>query len=412
MNARANEVPDTIDLKGLTFGEANEALADVNKAKGYVNKKPDGASGKWAFCFAFLPGEYNEGELLELIGAEYGPGDYPVQFKTPNDAGREQIRWYQQYQVQARRLGAQQPTPAPPAAPAPSGMSDAIAIAMENQARALETLAASIARPPPEQKTTADFLKEIAGFKDLFSSDRQSALEQFRDAMELRKLIKDDDGDGESDPLSMAIKHFAPAIAKGVDQLQEAAPAPITADAVSALNAAPAPAAAPYTAPTEPTAEADEDARVVYAYQFFAEKYLPAALQLAEAGQDPRTVADYLVRLIGTEERTIDLVGLVVMQDDMVERFSTINGAVLQYTAWFDLVADWLAHALWPETNPPPGPTSATIDATIDKPDDTGGDNDAEPGGESPPDLTASGESKPDAEPNPGEPGKGHDNDA
>jgi len=426
MSANAVEVTDTIDLKGLTFGEANEALRGVKQAKGYVSKKADGAAGKWAFCFAFLPDEYTEGELLELIGAEYGPGDYPVQFKTPNEGGREQIRWNQHYQVQARRLGAQSPAPTPAPAPATAGMSDALALAMENQARALETLAVSIARPPPEQKTTIDFVKDLAEIKALFSDNQKGALEQFKDAMELRALIKADDGDGDTDPLSMAIKHFGPAIAKGVEQMQvnEAAQVrrPAPEEAIRAVGDEILDARAKvssYTAPTEPTAEAGEDARVVYAFQFFAENYLPAAFQLAEAGQQPRHVAEYLVRLIGNDEKTIDMVGLVVMQDDMVERFAQMNGAILAFAPWFDDVADWLAHALWPETNPAPEAGSATIDATIDKPDGGDGNNGGEPGAEPAGDhdeldeqQIASGEPKPDAEPSPGKPGKGHNNDA
>lgn len=96
----------------------------------------------------------------------------------------------------------------------------------------------------------------------------------------------------------------------------------------------------------------------------------------------------------------------------MVVRFSRFNSRVLQFTAWLDNVADWIAHALWPATNPPPAPLTATIDATIDETDAAGVIKDAESTGDKPADLEASAESIPDAESSPDPPGKGHNNDA
>ncbi len=106
MSTNDNASGDGIDLKGMEFSEAAARLVNVKNAKGYVNKKAD-TSSRWSFCFSFMPAEYNESELLEVIGAEYGPGEYPVQFKIRTDKGNEQIRWQQNMHVQARRLGAQ-----------------------------------------------------------------------------------------------------------------------------------------------------------------------------------------------------------------------------------------------------------------------------------------------------------------
>ncbi|KKK50775.1 hypothetical protein LCGC14_3121660, partial [marine sediment metagenome] len=299
----------------------------------------------------------------------------------------------------------------PTAAPAIASTGvEALTIAIESQGRALEAVLEKLAKPDaPEPKTTIDFVKELGAIKDLFSDNRQSALEQFKDAMELRKLIKDDDDNGGGDPLSLAIKSLTPAITRGISALEEK-----EADQVRRPGAPAAEAPSP-DAPepvAEPTLEQDPEVRINYAYQLFAERFLPGVLQLAETGQEPKQVAEYLVRLIGNDEQTIETVGLVIMQDDMVLRLAKANARVLQFTAWLDAVADWVAHALWPATNPAPQPLSATNDATLDESDQAGGINDAESTGAEPAEPTASGEPLPDAEPSPDAPRTGDDNDA
>ena len=397
------------ELKGKPFDEVCELIKDDDRVTGSVYKKPDGGAGRWSFCFGFGPTEYTEQELLATIVAEYGPGEYPVQFKSPNKTNRPEIRWHKHMHVQARRLGAlQTATPPAPAAVAATGF-EAFAVSIETQMRALAAALEKVAKQEPsEQKTTIDFVKELGAIKDLFSDNRQSALEQFKDAMELRKLIKDDDDNGGGDPLSLAIKSLTPAIERGVSALAEK-----EADQVRRPGA-PAPEAIPdEPAPVaEPPLEQDPEVRINYAYQLFAERFLPGVLQLAETGQEPEQVAEYLVRLIGTDEQTIEMVGLVIMQDDMVLRLAKANARVLQFTAWLDAVADWVAHALWPATNPPPEPFSATNDATLDESDQGGGINDAESTGAEPAEPTASGEPLPDAKPSSDAPRTGDDNDA
>lgn len=395
------------DLKGKDFDEVCAVLKQDDQVTGVVHKKPDGA-GRWSFCFGFRANEYAEAELLELIVSEYGPGVYPVQFKGKQKSGRPKIRWQKDYHVQSRRPGAVQNLSVAP--PSRETGNDALAAAMERQAIALEALAAGLAKPPPAPKTTIDFVQELGAIKDLFSDNRQSALEQFKDAMELRKLIKDDDGNGDGDPLSLALKTLAPAIEKGVEALRETETAgvrrPAAPDRLHAVAAA---------TPDDVTAQPGEDlpaddetragvtasneAEVFYAFKVFDKHYLPAILKFAEAGEDPQAVAEYLARLIGDDENTLNLVGLVIMQDDMVERFAKLNARALQFTAWLDNVADWLAHALWPATNPAPAPLGATDSATNGKTDNDGAIDDAETTGAKPAGAIASGESIPDAKP-------------
>ena len=418
-DAQLSDAEAEVELKGKGFDEVCELIKNDDQLTGAVHKRPDGA-GRWSYCFGFRADEYSEADLLDLIVAEYGPGTYPVQFKGKQKNGRPRLAWQKHMHVQARRRVTQNlEVTTSGQAPAPAPANDALAAAMERQAVALEALAASIAKPPAEQKTTIDFVQDLAAIKDLFSDNQRSALEQFKDAMELRKLIKDDDGDGASDPFSTAVKLLTPAIEKGVEALQEREAAQFSRPGAPA----PAPAAAPNVAPFDPGADHSTDeiptdeqineAAIVYAFQFISEKYLPAIMQLAETGQDPASVAEYFVRLIGSDEKTIHMLGVVLSQDDMVVRFAKFNARVLQFTAWLDCVGDNLAHALWPATNPPAEAFNATIDATIDKTDDDGGINDAESTGlVEPADLTASGEPTPDAEPSPDSQGKGHDNDA
>lgn len=406
------------ELKGKGFDEVCELIKNDDQLSGAVHKKPDGA-GRWSYCFGFRADEYSEADLLDLIVAEYGPGTYPVQFKGKQKNGRPRLAWQKHMHVQARRRVVQNLEATQASAPAIGN--DALAVAMERQAVALEALAASMARPPVEPKSTIDFVQDLAAIKDLFSDNQKGALEQFKDAMELRKLIKDDDDGGGSDPLSLALKTLAPAIERGVEQLQESEAAQVR------RQPPPLPPIAPQPSKPVPTVDdpdpkvaaearagtaATNEAAIYSAYQLFNEKFLPAILQMAEADQDPEQVAEYLVRLIGDDAGTVELVGVVLMQDDMVVRFSRFNSRVLQFTAWLDNVADWIAHALWPATNPPPAPLSATIDATIDETDAAGVIKDAESTGDKPADLEASAESIPDAESSPDPPGKGHNNDA
>lgn len=417
-DSNITEADGDASLKGKPFDEVCELIKDDDQVTGTVHKKPDGGAGRWSFCFGFTAREYTEAELLALIVAEYGPGEYPITFKAPGPSGRPEIRWHKHMHVQARRLGAvQSVTPTQAQAPGSDGLTAALISIAETQTRMLEALAKLTDAPKSEEKTTIDFVKELGAIKDLFSDTRQSALEQFKDAMELRKLIKDDDDNGGGDPLSIALRTLAPAIEKGVEALQEK-----EADQVRRTGAAPT--ATLDDKPVKVTARPLSDAEIQtnvdrvaggnidYAYQLFAEQFLPGVLQLAESGQEPQQVAEYLVRLIGTDENIIELVGLVIMQDDMVLRLAKVNARVLQFTTWLDSVADWLAHALWPATNPAPEPLSATNDATIDESGSDQGINDAETTGGEPAETIASGEPIPDAESDLDVPRKGDDNDA
>lgn len=407
----ANDDQGDADLKGKEFDEVCDIIKN-DEVAGSVNKRPDGGgAGRWSHCFSFGPSEYSEAELLDLIAAEYGPGTYPVQFKSAAKGKRPVIRWHKDMLVQARRLGAQVSAPTAQSAPAanPTGL-EALASILDNQARILERISEAIAKPPPAVKTTIDFVHELGAIKDLFSDNRQGALEQFKDAMELRKLIKDDDTNGD-DPLSIAVRALTPAIERGVAALQESEATPTRPQVVPEGKGAPD----VELNTTEPRAATpplpETDAAIYYAYQLFGEQYLPALLQLAENGDDPEGVANYLVRLIGDDAKTIDLVGLVIAQDDMVLRFSKVNSRVLQFTVWLDTVADWLAHALWPATNPAPGPTGATRSATNDDAGRGGGISTDDAAGDQQADATATERLSPDAKPNPDAPATGDDND-
>ncbi len=368
-----------IDLKGKDFDEVCE-LIKGDEVAGSVNRRPDGGgAGRWSHCFSFTPTEFSEAELLDVIAAEFGPGTYPVQFKSTERGARPVIRWHKDMTVQARRLGAQPSTPAPTLSPAPSTANDALAVALssiaDTQSRILDALNR---RPEPEQKSTIDFAKELAVLKDLFTDNRQGMLETFRDAMELRKLIQDDNGEGPSDPLAAAIKYLGPAIEKGMEG-QAQAEALQRAPVVTSLQPTPAaPTAAsqpgtvidgPDISPSEYSAAApapthDEQLQINQAFEFFAQRYLATALQLAEQKQDPAGVGQWLARLIGDDDSAVDAVGRVIAQDDMIERLAQYDDAIVAHAAWFDRVADQLAHALWPDTNPLPDPENATKNAT------------------------------------------------
>jgi hypothetical protein len=405
----------------MSFGEVCAALSDNDKAKGYVSKKAE-SGGRWAFCFGFLPNDHSESELLELIAAEYGPGEYPVQFKTPNDSGREQIRWQRNWHVQARRLSAQSlpATPAPTATPPPA--TDALAAALESQTQMLSAVLEKLSTPAPvpEQKSTLEIAGELAALKDLFTDSKQSVLEQVKDVLELKQMLLDNN-DAPADPMAAALKYLGPAIEKGLEaqtQILPARPGPIVAgrelsadeiqkniDQVNADNAAAGPTPPPL--PPMPADPTEDD--ISKAFDVFAESYLSAILQLSETDQPPVQVAEWVVRMIGNADQALYVIGLVICQDDMVKRLTKYDDRVLNCAAWLDSVADHLAHALWPETNAAPKADSATISATIESSDGEGVITGADQPGDSEDELVAGG-GVPDERKD--VPTTGHDNDA
>ena len=109
------------------------------------------------------------------------------------------------------------------------------------------------------------------------------------------------------------------------------------------------------------------------AYAYFTRNFLPSVMQLADKKQSPSDVAKYIARLAGTTPGMGDVIGRVIAEDNMIERLATTNPEVMQHAAWFDEVADWLAHALWPDTNPAPDAENATTDATTSRAQEPGG---------------------------------------
>lgn len=414
MSSNAIDISDGIDLKGMSFGEACEALADDSNAKGYVHKKAD-SSSRWAFCFSFLPSEYTESELLELIGAEYGAGEYPVQFKMRNKKGNELIRWQKNMQVQARRLGAQLTPAAATPAPAPAPENDALAAALENQTRMLSAVLEKLSTPAPipEQKSTLEIAGELAALKDLFTDSKQSVLEQVKDVLELKQMLLENN-DAPADPMAAALKYLGPAIEKGLEAQAQADTAPgpgrpapeLPATPPAELPATPpAPEPAPEPAPAAEPTETD----ITKAFDLFAEKYLTPVLQLHEKNQPVNQAAEWVVRMIGDNDQAIYVIGLVICQDDMVMRLSKYDKRVLDCASWLDSLADHLAHALWPQANADPNADTATIHATIEAGDAGGVISDADQQGDSEDELVAGGgvpDESIDA------PTKGHDNDA
>ena len=417
MSTDSIAIAESGSLKDMSFGEVCAALADNDKAKGYVNKKPEGTS-RWAFCFGFLPNEYSEGELLELIGAEYGPGEYPVQFKTPNDKGREQIRWQRNWHVQARRLGAQLPVPAS-VTTTPPPATDALAAALESQTQMLAAVLEKLSTPAPvpEQKSTLEIAGELAALKDLFTDSKQSVLEQVKDVLELKQMLLDNN-DAPADPMAAALKYLGPAIEKGLEaqaQTPPAAPGPIVAgrelsadETQKNIDQVAADYAAAATVAAAPPAEATED-DISKAFDVFAESYLSAILQLSESKQPPAQVAEWVVRMIGNADQALYVIGLVICQDDMVKRLTKYDDRVLNCAAWLDSVADHLAHALWPEANAAPKADSATISATIETSDGEGVITGADQPEDSE-DVLVAGGGVPDDRTK--APTRGHDNDA
>jgi hypothetical protein len=131
---------------------------------------------------------------------------------------------------------------------------------------------------------------------------------------------------------------------------------------------------------------------------------------LVENNAKPAAVAEWVVRHVDGDVRVIRSLGLVIGDDRMVERIVGFDGEMLAHAAWLDAVADWLAHALWPDLNAAPDPDSApdvsdaTEIATNGESGESGTIIDAEPSADS------DQESPCDVDATP--PGTGDDNDA
>lgn len=357
-----------VSLKGKDFDEACTLLVDEKNVRGVVHKKPtDG--GRWAHCFSFGADEYSEAELLDTIVSEYGPGDYPVQFKSPGKGGGQVIRWYRQMTVQQKRHRA--PTAAPASS---SGDGNAmLAAAIENNSRILASLVEKITATPaaPAQKDTLEIAKDLAGLKELFSTDKSSPLDAIKEVLEVMALLQNQSGAGD-DPMTLALKTLLPAIAKGTEELRQRE---VTRPGAKIAAELAAPAAAPGAESQAPKPEPvvidqraqvqTEAAHIEAAYSYFAQNFLSNALGLAKVGRNPQDVAEYLNRYVDGQPAMIDIVGRVIAEDNMIERLAAVNPEVLTWSGWLDELADWLAHALWPDTNPAPAADNATNDATI-----------------------------------------------
>lgn len=399
------EIDADASLKGKEFNEVCELLTDVENIKGYCFKKPD-AGGRWSYCFSFLPPEYSEVDLLDLIVAEYGPGEYPIQFK--DNTGRPQIRWQKNMHVQARRLGAQLMTQVAPATP--TDKNDALALALDRIAETQLQMLAVIKTLPEktEQKTTLEIAGELAALKDLFTDNKQSVLEQVKDVLELKEMLLSNDDSAPTDPMAAALKYLGPAIEKGMQQQEGMA----RAEVVPIAPLAPAPAAEikqnQETAANVAAAglpEASEE-QIKVAYEVFSQQYLDAILHLGERDQEPQAVAEWVVRLVGGNTNATNVIGLVICQDDMIERLEPRDKRVKARATWLDAVANHLAIALWPEANKELRVESATVDATSEESAAVSSINDAD----TDEDLVAGGAALPNEHTD--VPRKGNDNDA
>lgn len=375
------------DLKGKEFGEVCALIDGEKNLECTVNKtKSDGI--KWSFCFEFQPNEYTETELLATMASTYGPGDYVVLFRA---AGAKRnsgsvIRWRKQYAVQAPRMSQVQ-TDAPTSK---ESSADAMTRAIDNQTMLLTALLEKVSTPPPSPPppppppTLGDMARELSAVQDLFGKQK-SGPEMLRESMELFTMMKEMGGSGDDSILETALKQFGPMIAKGAEAMQHPAPAR-PANAQASPQKTPPIREAP-TASTEPTAEPINDApndgespaEIDAAFGYFAENYLSPALQLAEAKQEPKEVVSYLSRLIGSDPGATHMTGIVISQDDMVERLAARDAAVMDHVAWFDSVADWLAHALWPDVNDAPTPENDTKSDTSGEKSNSQGINGSEP---------------------------------
>lgn len=333
-------------LKGKEFDEACALAADDESARVFVNRKPEG-SGRWEFCFSGPLREYDEAALLDNIFMDYGPGEYPVQIRSQSETG-SRIRWQKNFRVAARRRPPSSPQPAA----APAANNDALALAIENQSRMLGALLEKITQPAPQQ-SRQDIMSELASMKDLFVTDQKDPLEGFKTFFEMQKMMTEAAG-GDTDPLTKALNMFGPKI---IEELDKEKAQPQRAGVPARASEPPATTATP-----EPKfAHIDVDS----AFAIFAENYMSQLMKLPHETA-PEDLGKYIARMVGDNPQLLHIVGLVIADDQMVERLAQFDASVLQRAEWLDGIADWLAHALWPDTNPAPTPENATINATLD----------------------------------------------
>jgi len=381
------------ELKDKDFDTAIAMLDDAN-AKVHVWSAPDGVGspGKWGVCFIFKPGDHDESEVVEILQAEYGPGDYPIQIKSKRKDKGPKILWQKTLHITPRKFNPRaEPLVAAALNPAPAD--GLLATAIENQTRMLGEVLGKLSQPPPAPPSTIEVAKDLAAFKDLFSDNRPSPIEMFREMMEFKTLLMDESG-ADDNPLTAAIRmleKLAPEIGKAAEAglPVEAARRP----QASADGAAPAAVKSPEPPPAsgsdaQPAADVVDDTagdevepnqeEVDAAFAFFAKTYLMAALHLLSQKAPPGSVAEWLVRHMGGNEKMIRQVGIVISDDQMVQRLAGFDAGVMDAATWFDLVADHLAFALWPEHNPDPAMLDATKSATTDEKTDAGSIIDAD----------------------------------
>ena len=372
-------------LKGETFDDACALAAPDKNATVFVNKSnPD--TKKWGFCCSFKVGNYDEADLLEMIAAEWGPGEYPVQIRSVSGkGGGNVIRWQENMHVTARRRSGTMHQEQPAAA-APNS-NDAIARALENQTQLLGAILDRVTTPPtppPQPPNLMDFAKDLGVFKDLFVAPQKSATDTVREVLELTALIKDAGG-GSDDPFAVAMKELTPKIVEGLDAMKKND------------QRREAPAAA-RTAPNPPPKYERVDTDK--AYSIFCENYLGPLLRATN--QEPEAVARYIANMVGNNAEALHIIGCVVQEDDMIDRLRQRNERVAGHEHWLDEVADWLAFALWPDTNPAPTPENGTENGTSAETRGSQGINGAsnesvEPTGNDPGPSTPSGSGDNDA---------------
>ena len=344
-------------FKGKPFDEACTLVDDDPDAKIFVHQKPSG-SGRWDFCFSFLPGEYDELAVLEKIAEEFGGGEFPVQIKTKQDNGRPKILWQENMRVVARRSSVTRPAVAPAVVPPGAGL-DVLAAALDNQTRLLTAVLEKVSQQPaaPVQQSREEFAKEMLAMKELFADNRPSGMESFKELLELQKIMVEASG-GDVDPLTQAIKTLGPEIVEGVKEMRE------KEQRERAARTRPASAQRPRPEPINARPKfANID--VESAYSIFAENYLGNLLDAT--GHPAEDVANYVVRRVGDNDQLLHVVGLVVQEDNMVDRLVKFDARVMEHAHWLDDVADWLAHALWPDANDAPTHENVTFDTPSDE---------------------------------------------
>jgi hypothetical protein len=346
-----------------------------------------------------------------------------VQIKTKLENNIPKILWQKNMQITARKFKPGADREQQPAAQSNDALGAILSQLADGQNRIIEALAQ---RPePPPVPSTIEIAKDLAALKDLFADKTPDMMQQMRDFMELKNMLAEETGP--SDPLTSAIKHFGPLIASGVEEMQKREvqavrppapppiPKPLTPEPPSSgaseaeldayeqsINA--------HDTKAEAEAEAPTVQEVDAAFQLFATQYLPALKHLVENNAKPAAVAEWVVRHVDGDVRVIRSLGLVIGDDRMVERIVGFDGEMLAHAAWLDAVADWLAHALWPDLNAAPDPDSApdvsdaTEIATNGESGESGTIIDAEPSADS------DQESPCDVDATP--PGTGDDNDA